>query len=486
MENTITRSAKENLHILMLEDSAMDAEFIDTYLKRGGILFSSVIVSDRSEFISAVSQGTFDVILADHSIPQFSSIEALQLVKEMELDIPFILVTGTVSEEFAVSILLEGAEDYILKNNLKRLPSSIIRAIEKRRAKKEKEKADEALIKSEQSYKLLFESNPIPMWMLTRPDNNFIAVNQAAIEHYGYSKEEFLTMNATDIRVPEDIDLFLKRSGPHLTGVSHSGIWRHRKKNGEIIFVEIIANSFIWHNESVRLILSNDVTERIKSEEKLKTSYEEIREQASRLQDIREEERTDMAREIHDVLGQMLTAVKFDVSQISSIVSAEDIYVKEKLTKVVGSMNELIVTVREIASRLRPGVLDDMGLCAALEWQSREFKKRTGVSCSFLGEYPDEIERNIATGLFRIYQEALTNIVRHADASIVYASLKQNNGFLILSITDNGKGFDSSKMKDKKTLGITGMNERALIMHGELSINSEPGSGTTITIKVRL
>jgi len=485
MENGAGISTRKELHILLLEDDPVDAEFIQTKLTRGGIRFSAVVVSGKSEFIAALANEEFDVILADHSIPQFSSAEALTVVKEMKPDIPFILVTGTVSEEFAVNILQEGAEDYILKNNLKRLPSSICRTIDKRTAKKEKERADEELVKSEQSYKLLFESNPIPMWMLTKAGNHIIAVNRAAIEHYGYSKEEFLTLNTTDLWPVEDISLFLENAEKHINGVSHSGTARHKKKNGELIFVDIIANSFIWNNEPVRLVLSNDITEKLKAEEKLKISYEEIRQQASRLQDVREEERTDMAREIHDVLGQMLTALRFDISMIGTMLTIEDVDVKEKIADAVGSINELIVTVREIASRLRPGVLDDMGLCAALVWQSRAFKKRTGIACKFSEEYAGDIEGDVATGLFRIYQEVLTNIARHAEATRVYASLRENDGWLTLSITDDGKGFDPGKIKEKKTLGIIGMKERSLIMNGELSINSNPGSGTTITVKVK-
>jgi PAS domain S-box-containing protein len=486
MENITTLPAVGKLHILFLEDNEMDAELISRSMKKGGLVFSSVIASGKNEFKTALGNEVFDVILADHSIPQFSSLEALQFVKSLELDTPFVLVTGTVSEEFAVSILQEGAEDYILKNNLNRLPSAILRAIDKQKTRKEKERADEALVRSEQSYKLLFESNPIPMWMIGKPGNGFIAVNQAAIEHYGYSKEEFLMMNAADIRPEEDVALYEQKSREPHNGVSNAGIWRHRKKNGEIIYVEITSNNFMWNNEPVGLILSIDVTEKLKYEEKLKSSYEEIREQASRLQEVREEERTEMAREIHDVLGQMLTAVRFDVSLIGSMVSPGETDIKERLAGVVGSVNELIVTVREIASKLRPGILDDMGLCAALEWQSREFRKRTGIACRFLEEYSGEIDRQTATAVFRIYQEALTNIVRHAEASVVYASLKENDGFLIFSVTDNGKGFDTSTIKDKKSLGITGMNERALIARGELAINSAPGSGTTITLKVKL
>ena len=180
----------------------------------------------------------------------------------------------------------------------------------------ERKRAEEILRASEYKYKLLFESNPIPMWMLDMPSRNFIAVNNAATDLYGYTREEFLAMDATQIRPPEDVARFLAQSPDPQAGVRHSGIWRHLKKNGELINVDIITHDIYYEGRPVRLVLANDITERIKAEEKLKESHEQLRQLASHLQHIREEEQKRIAREVHDELGQQITGLKMDIAWI--------------------------------------------------------------------------------------------------------------------------------------------------------------------------
>lgn len=480
----------EKLHILVVEDDPMDAELIQKIIQRAGISFSSVITSDREEFLAALETNSFDIILADNSLPQFGSEDALNYVKEKELDVPFILVTGTVSEEFAVNMLQQGADDYILKKNMHRLPTAISMAIEKRKTRKEKEAAMQELYLSESKYKILFESSPMPMWMFARPGLNFIAVNNAAIEHYGYTREEFFSMNSQDIRPGEEVERYLAFTTSDVSKQYAQGVWRHRKKNGEIISVEIHAHDVMYNDQSVRLVLINDVTEKLKVEEKLKETLAETRRLAESLQVVREEERTSMSREIHDHLGQMLTVLRLEISMIKSKLTPKDEVIKEKIEGAINTTNEVIATVRKIASKLRPALLDDMGLAAALEWQCREFRKSTGVSCVFVEENFDDIasqlDKAAATAIFRLYQEALTNIMKYAEATLVQSSLIYKEGSIVLQISDNGKGFDIEEIKNKKTLGIVGMKERVLIMNGDFELKSKPGSGTTITVKVKL
>jgi PAS domain S-box-containing protein len=477
-------------HILIMEDDMMDAELIKKIIQRSGIEFTFVVASRKEEFIAALAENLFDIILADNSLPLFSSKDALTYVKDKQLDIPFILVTGAVSEEFAVKIMQLGADDYILKTNMNHLPTAISMAIGKRETRKEKEAALAELYLSESKYKLLFDSSPMPMWMFKRPSLSFIDVNQAAIDHYGYTREEFLAMTSTDIRPTEDIERYLSFTHKDITTNYSQGIWRHRKKNGEIISVEVHAHDVSHNNEIVRLILINDVTDKLKVEEKLQETLAETRRLAESLQAVREEERTSMAREIHDHLGQMLTVLRLEISMIKSKLKPEDTILKEKIEGAIGTTNEVIATVRKIASKLRPALLDDMGLAAALEWQCREFRKSTGVVASFIEESMDDIsekiDKSVATAMFRLYQEALTNIMKYAEATEVKSSLIYADGLMTLVVSDNGRGFDPETAKQKKTLGLLGMKERVLIMNGEFELESRPGKGTTITVKVKV
>ena len=218
----------------------------------------------------------------------------------------------------------------------------------------------------------------------------------------------------------------------------------------------------------------------------LKQSEEDLRDLASNLQNVREEERTSISREIHDELGQLLTAIKLDVSWLDRKIQG-DVIVKERIGGILSMLTEMIHSIRRISTQLRPSILDDLGLVEALRWQVRDFQKRGGVRVQF--ECPEEslkLEAGVTTGLFRIFQEALTNIARHAEATAVSACLFKEGEQLVLTITDNGKGFDQHAAKKKKTLGLLGMKERTLMMKGVYEISSQPGNGTSLRVSVPL
>jgi PAS domain S-box-containing protein len=344
-----------------------------------------------------------------------------------------------------------------------------------------------ALIASNQKYKLLFYNNPMPMWMLSYPERDFVDVNESALAHYGYSRDEFLKMNINNIRPLEDTILLNKMKAAVPVNASYKGIWRHKKKNGEIIKVEIIAHDIFYEGKNVRLILANDIDEKVKAEERLQESYQQIRQLATHLQNIREDERTKISREIHDELGQQLTGLKMYVSWLNKKIIPHESEIKEKFQNTMDLIEDTIKSVRKISTELRPSMLDDLGLLAALEWQSNEFEKRYGIATTFIdltGNKP--IETKFTTSLFRIFQESLTNVARHADAKKVISSLIFDDNQLQLTITDNGKGFVVNDIGSKKTLGLFGMRERTMEMGGNYEIKSEPGIGTTVFITIPL
>lgn len=230
-----------------------------------------------------------------------------------------------------------------------------------------------------------------------------------------------------------------------------------------------------------------DITEMIKAEEKLQNSYKQIKQLVAHLQEIREQERTNMAREIHDELGQQLTGMKMYISWLNKKIASPENDIKEKFGATMQLIEDTIRSVRKISMDLRPSMLDDLGLMAALEWQSNEFEKRSGIDTEFINQTGNrEIPARLKTGLFRIYQESLTNVARHADAKKIVSSLKFEDNNLILTITDDGKGFTFKNIESKKTLGLFGMKERTLEMGGHYEIKSEPGSGTTVLVTVPL
>lgn len=234
-------------------------------------------------------------------------------------------------------------------------------------------------------------------------------------------------------------------------------------------------------------IFYTDITDRKKADKEIKKTTEQLRQLTSRLQNIREEERTRIAREIHDELGQQLTGLKMDAFWIGKKIDIKDQVIHEKIAGMISLIDDTIITVRRIASELRPSILDDLGLIAALEWQGQEFEKRTGIK-SYLNHIILDFnpEKELSTTIFRVYQEALTNITRHAHATQVETTIEVNDNYITLIVKDNGCGIDLNNVNYKNSLGLIGMKERALLFQGELAIESQKLKGTIIILKIPL
>jgi PAS domain S-box-containing protein len=588
---------KTEINILLLESDISDAERILQSLRVAELKFTATVVSNKLEFVKAIDIAKFDVILAVNSLAQFNATKALKLLHDSNIGSPFILVTNELSEEFAVDIIHQGADDYVLKSNLVRLPSSIVRALERTKAKQEKLKTDSALLasekryrtlfqrnlagiylstvegkiidcnnsfckmlgydspaelrkipardlyfsemdrsrtmtrleyeeflfnyeallrrkngkplyaienislinnretghqtvegividiterkrveedlrKSEEKYRLLFDENPLPAWVCDNQTKLFLAVNDAAVRHYGYSHDEFIEMPVSQIQ-------------PIIESIGLSGMAKHIRKDGTTIDVEIASTLISYDDKSACLVLVNDLTHKLKAENEIREANHELHELSLHLQNIREEERIQIARDIHDELGQQLTALKMDLYVLDKWVKSEDIAIRGKFTDMIVLVEEIVNSVRKIAANLRPNILDDLGLVAALKWQSHEVESRFGIRIQFSCGMPEiDASKAIGTGLFRIYQEALTNAVRHANAHLIESNLKIMNNRIILEIRDDGKGIDTNDTLTKKSFGLLGIKERVFVMEGEYALTSEAGKGTCLTISV--
>ena len=230
-----------------------------------------------------------------------------------------------------------------------------------------------------------------------------------------------------------------------------------------------------------------DVTELRLADEQLRLSQQKLRNLTAHQLEVREEERGRIAREIHDVLGQILTALKLDVSSLREMVAHREPGVDTRLQEIAGLLDTAIKDVRRLASELRPVVLDQLGLPAAVEWLSRDFQRRTGIECRVRAQLPDvTLPEEVSTGLFRIVQEALTNVARHSGASRVDVTLDLAGRLVSLSVTDNGKGLSDAAQASQDSLGMLGMRERALLLGGALELKGEPGNGTRLTARVPL
>jgi len=246
--------------------------------------------------------------------------------------------------------------------------------------------------------------------------------------------------------------------------------------------------------EKLNTELTAEVAERTRSAEALRQSQEQLQETlvqlralAAHLQSIREEERTRIAREVHDELGQALTGLQLGLSWLAGRLTPEQRQVQEKVKALSALVDTTAQAVRRISTELRPSVLDDLGLIAALEWLASAFTSNTGIRCEFVSDF-EAVELNPTTGtaIFRIAQETLTNVIRHAEATTVAITLKKMGPALVLIVQDNGKGIDENKISVPRSLGLLGMREHARMCGGDVSFSGHPGRGTTVTLQIPL
>ena len=240
--------------------------------------------------------------------------------------------------------------------------------------------------------------------------------------------------------------------------------------------------------EAANQKLHREIGNRQRADGELQKSRDQLRALAARLQTVREEERTGIAREIHDELGQALTAIKLDLTAlVRDLPRDEEPAVFQRSRSILKLLDQEIQSVQRMATELRPGILDDLGLAAAVEWAAEDFEARTGTKCRI--SMPDEditVDPDRATALFRIFQETLTNVARHAKATEVNVRLAEENGVSALKVHDNGLGIREEQISAGESLGILGMRERARLLGGELTIQGVPGGATTVSVRIPL
>ena len=326
-------------------------------------------------------------------------------------------------------------------------------------------------------------------------EGHVMSWNRGAEKMLGYSAEEALGKHISFIYPEEDRE-FLDREviGPVKAKGTHQIEVRRRTKFGALRFAHLSLTLLKDDTDSPIGIIgySMDITDRKRGEEALLNSRNQLAALAVRLESVREEERTRIALEVHDVLGQALTGLKLDVvwahKRITeSIEPARHVMVLARLTSARELLDSTIQSVRDIATTLRPGVLDELGLEAAVEWQAREFQHRTGIACGTtirprnLGLSPEQ-----STALFRILQEILTNVARHAHATNVDIRLEQFGEEVSLQVGDNGRGISSVEQSGPKSFGLLGMRLRAQQQGGSFDIRSTSGTGTTVIVSIPL
>lgn len=327
------------------------------------------------------------------------------------------------------------------------------------------------------------------------PDGIILSWNPGAEKMYGYSAEEMVGRSISDLIPPEnreELNMILERlrNGLPLDQYETTRI----RKDGKRIAVSLTISPIRGRKGKIAgaSSIAKEITKQKQAEERLRDSREQLRALSAHLQSVREEERTRIAREIHDELGQVMTALRIDLSLLttkltkSSAVISRPVLLKE-ITSVSNLIDSSIQTIRRIATELRPEVLDHLGLKAAIEWQAQEFQNRTGIDCEIFSELDTEIENiESSIAIFRILQEALTNIVKHAEASAVQIRIGEKDSYFWMDVIDDGKGIPDEELSQKVSFGLLGIRERAALLGGEVTITGAAGKGTTVSLRVPL
>jgi PAS domain S-box-containing protein len=344
--------------------------------------------------------------------------------------------------------------------------------------------AEEAMRTSEERFSKAFNASPHSMSISTLEEARFVDVNDTFLSNTGYARDEIIGHTAFELGLWPESEFRAKalkviKSKAAIRDLEISFRTKDREVRIALLSLEIIKLG----DKQYLLVAANDITERKLAEEQLKSSREQLRALSVHLQSVREEERIRLAREVHDEMGGALTSLKLDLSWLDNRLSEQQL--KNKIAFMSKLIDTSVQMVRRISGELRPPVLDDFGLTAAIEWEIQEFHNRTGIKCEFISEPEDiALDPNLSTAVFRIFQEAMTNVARHANASKVKVSLKQAQSYLRLKIKDTGRGIRKSEIANPRSLGIIGIRERVLPWGGTVSISGVPGKGTDVTVQI--
>lgn len=465
------------LTILHVDDTDAQRYAISRVLRHAG--FAVLEARTGQQALDIVKQLP-DLVILDVNLPDVSGFTVCKQIKANEATsrIPVLHLSATmVSTDARVAGLDGGADGYLVQPVE---PDELVATI---RALLRVRKTEEALWKSEQQYRLFFETNPLACWVFSTSDLKILAVNEAAVKQYGYSREEFMTLTFRDISAQEwpdrrDGDVPLFRSATLL---------QHKTKSGDVLDVEEVWAPLHLSGKDARLAIIQNVSEKLKQEETRR--QEEMRRLLlEHVLQAQEDERQRISRELHDEAGQLMTSLLVGLRAVSDARQLKDAKVQAKALRKIAS--RAIGEVGRLARGLHSSVLDELGLKEAVQRFIDDYSSMHHLRVKLdFGQTPfSRLDKSAQIGLYRIMQEALTNVARHSHAQSISVVFDWKEPLLRLVIRDDGTGFRSSNVGDRPSshLGIEGMRQRASMLGGTFNITSEPNQGTLIEVELTL
>jgi signal transduction histidine kinase len=479
----------KRLRVLLVETSDTDAQKTLAKLTSSGYTLEHQRVTDALGMQSALFDATFDVVLCSDDPDGFGGLKALRLLQQLELDIPFLLLARDLKEETIIQTMRDGVDDYILKGSLNRLVPSIEHNLREARIRAEHRAAQLELIENQTRMHAFIADLPgMAYQILLHKDDrvSFPYVSEGCQALLGLEPQELIAdAKLFDAMLhPEDQAAYQKNMH---TSAQNLTFWNWEGRiltmpNKEIKWINLRCSprqtleGVQW--EGIMLNITQSKT----AEAELNCSQEQLRELSSHIQDVREQERIAIAREVHDDLGSLLTATKLDIAWlIGRLKDQTELAAKAKMIEEL--VDKCVRSASTISRNLRPSALDTFGLVAAIENEAHEFSQRTGVTCSF--DNLDEgitVSPHIAITLFRIFQEALANITKHAAATRVSISVTNKAECVDLMVHDNGRGIRDADRAKPHSFGLRGIFERVAHFGGDVKLESAMGKGTTLLV----
>jgi two-component system, NarL family, sensor histidine kinase UhpB len=460
------RTLSENFNILLVEDNPSDQFLLEQMLLSSRLkirtIYSASTIKEAKEHLEKTD---IQLVLVDLSLPDSFGMDTLKNIRSLTHRIPVIVLTGLSDSEAALQALKQNAQDYLVKGefNTNLLVKSIEYSIERK-------KAEENIIASEEKYRQMFYKNPFPMWINDEESLLILEVNDAAIQKYGYERDEFLELTLKDIQLAQADTAHMPVSDG-----THEKLWIHRKKNGDNIIVEFTYYPINYFGRTAMQAQVNDITENIRLENELTLQKQQLIEAVLNAQ---ENERKIIGRELHDNINQILTAVKLNLGL--ALEYKDNAILISKCEKNVETVME---EIRKLSKELiLPGNLKELGIVHSIEDLMKDVLHLTGISWNLItkGVKETSLTEEQKLAIYRIVQEQLSNILKHAEASSIVIHLHVTDSKVQLRIADNGKGFDTKKQRNG--IGLTNIINRAELFNGKVKINSVPGEGCSLEV----
>lgn len=458
--------------ILLLEDNPSDAQILLRLLKKTGLVFECRITINKQEYLAGLNEFVPDIIISDNTLIGFDATEALEIYHRLSLTIPFILVTGTVSEEFAAEIIKLGADDYILKDRLTRLPSAMEHALKKRKIEKEKKEAIEKLRFSEKNLSTIFE-NATEGFLLTDTDYVVKAFNENAKKFLSYQSSHTLEAGEKlfSFFEPSGTEPVLKMMGKALMG-EKSQLDRKYEMSNKTIWLNYSINP-VQENGSISgtCISIRDISDLKIAEQRQLSEQKKISRAIIKAQ---ETERNHLGQELHDNINQLLAAIRIHLDKARK----NHEILEDPLAYPIELLNMTMEEIRSLSKNLVTPF--NTNLKDQLESLLDSLQTNVGIQTSLEYDVKHIIDDDQKLHIYRIFQEQVNNIIKHSEAKQVSVQIKSDDKQIAIVITDDGKGFDD-KMKNKG-IGLPNIINRVELFFGKVIIITAPGKGCIIQI----